>query len=106
MRSGVKPMTTLDLANFWNHIVMWLGQNIQGPMTLAAVIQAVAAVGGVLFFLIQLGAATEDRLYAHYMEICKLFMQNPELRPYFYLSGAQTEERRQELAPKVVLMCE
>jgi hypothetical protein len=81
--------STPDLANFWNHIVMWLGQNIQGPMALAAVIQAVAAVVGFLFIIIQLRAATQDRLYAHYLEICKLFMQNPELRPYCAKRRAQ-----------------
>jgi hypothetical protein len=108
-------MTMLDLANFWDHIVSWLGQNIQGPMTPAAAIQAAAAVVGFLIVIIQLRGATQDRLYAHYTEICKLFMQNPELRPYFYPSGAsaaeaatlvQTAEYKQKLAPKVAFMCE
>jgi hypothetical protein len=97
-------MTILDL------IVTWLGQNVRGPMTLAAVIQAVAAVLGFLFVIIQLRGATQDRLYAHYTEICKLFIQSPELRPYFYSSGADaaapTEECKQKLAPKVASMCE
>jgi hypothetical protein len=40
-------------------------------------------------------AATQDRMYAHYTEICKLFMAKPYLRPYFYdqavLSGPSQE---------------
>src|SRR5262245_52358913 len=28
--------------------------------------------------------ATQDQLYAHYMEVCKLFIDKPYLRPYFY----------------------
>jgi hypothetical protein len=76
------------IVDFWDDIVTWLGLTIQGPMTLAAVIQALAAVVGFLFITMQLRGATHDRLYAHYTEIVKLFMQYPELRPYFYESGA------------------
>jgi hypothetical protein len=100
----------------------WISQYVQGSMTLAAVIQAAAAVIGffvVIYQLFQLRrnlrGATQDRLYAHYMEICKLFMQNPELRPFFYRvdenvgtapATEQTEDSRQKLAPKVAFMCE
>jgi hypothetical protein len=108
-------MTIQDLANLWDHIVIWLSQHIQGPMTAAAVIQVVVAIVGFFLVIMQLRGATQDRLYAHYLEICKLFMQNPELRPYFYGSGAkadeagtleQTEACKQKLAPKVAFMCE
>ena len=42
------------------------------------------AIAGFLLVAHQLRAATQDRLYAHYNEICKLFMGNSELQPYFY----------------------
>jgi hypothetical protein len=100
----------------------WWSENIQGPMTLAAVIQAASAAIGffiVIYQLFQLRrslrGATQDRLYAHYTELCKLFMQNPELRPYFYrteansrevAAPAQTEGNMHDLAPKVAFMCE
>jgi hypothetical protein len=64
---------------------------IEGSVTWAAAIQAGAAVAGFAFIgyqILQLirniRGATQDRLYAHYTEICKLFMQKPYLRPYFY----------------------
>jgi hypothetical protein len=33
--------------------------------------------------------ATHDRLYAHYSDICKLFLEKPYLRPYFYENEAK-----------------
>jgi len=69
----------------------WWAINIQGDITLAAAVQAGAAIIGfivVIYQLIQVGrslqGATQDRLYAHYTEICKLFVGKPELRPFFY----------------------
>ena len=47
-------------------------------------VTAAGLVTGFIFFLLSQKAATQDRIYAHYTEICKLFMQNPQLRPYFY----------------------
>jgi len=104
------------------NIATWWGDNVQGTMTIAAVFQMAAAVIGFPFVIYQLlqlhknlQGATQDRLYAHYTEICKLFMQNPELRPYFYgrseVAGkAVTPDRAQEandsLTPKVAFMCE
>jgi hypothetical protein len=32
---------------------------------------------------------TQDSLYAHYGEICKLFLKKPYLRPYFYENEAK-----------------
>lgn len=59
--------------------------------TYAPVAQATASIFGFFFLILQVRqlirntqGATHDRLYAHYMEVCKLFMQKPELRPYFY----------------------
>jgi cold shock protein len=55
------------------------------------------------------------RLYAHYTEICKLFMQYPELRPYFYgrsevdaktVTREQVQECSDPPPPKVAFMCE
>jgi hypothetical protein len=110
------------LTSMWDNIMTWWGQNVQGPMTIAAVFQMlVAAIGFpvVIYQLIQLHknleGATQDRLYAHYTEICKLFMQNPELRPYFYgrvenaggtLRGEQARECNDSLSPKIAFMCE
>lgn len=64
---------------------------IDQPMTLAAAVQAFASVLAFLVIIFQLWmlirnirGATHDRIYAHYMEVCKLLMQKPYLRPYFY----------------------
>ncbi|MPR12567.1 hypothetical protein [Microvirga tunisiensis] len=68
-----------------------MDQYIGGQMTIAAIVQALAALIGFPVIMFQLyllrrniRGATQDRLYAHYMEICKLFMGKPHLRPYFY----------------------
>jgi hypothetical protein len=112
-----------DLTSVLDNIASWWGQNVQGTMTIAAVIQMVAAVIGFPVLIYQvlklrnnLEGATQDRLYAHYTEICKLFIQNPELRPYFYGRSEDagkivTRERAQECndnltAAKVAFMCE
>ena len=115
---NVQPVLT----SVWDSIASWWRQNVQGPMTIAAVIQMGAAVIGFLVLMYQvlklrnnLEGATQDRLYAHYTEICKLFMQNPGLRPYFYgrsedAGKTVTRERAQEsndnLTPKIAFMCE
>jgi hypothetical protein len=59
--------------------------------TWASVVQAVIGVLGFGFVFWQLTnlrrsiqGATQDRLYAHYTEICKLFLEKPYLRPFFY----------------------
>ena len=74
---------------------------VGGPMTIAALIQMLASIVGLPVLIYQvwklrnsLEGATQDRLYAHYTEICKLFIAHPELRPYFYeQSEAITPER-------------
>ena len=70
-------------------------------MTWAAALQAAASVMGFCFVGWQIAflrknirGATQDRLYAHYMEVCKLLFQNGHLRPYFY-----EDERVPELGP-------
>jgi hypothetical protein len=64
----------------------------------ATVVQATVSVVGFLFVLGQLKlvrlqlrlvrrnirGTTQDSLYAHYTEVCKLFLDKPDLRPYFY----------------------
>jgi hypothetical protein len=111
-----------DLASVLDNIASWWIQNVKGTMTIAAVIQMAASVIGFPVLIYQvlklrnnLEGATQDRLYAHYMEICKLFMQNPELRPYFYGrsedAGKTVAEKRAKdcndsLTPKVAFMCE
>ncbi|MGH6926319.1 MAG: hypothetical protein ACRED5_21530 [Propylenella sp.] len=64
---------------------------IGGEMTLAAVVQALASIAAFVFIIFQvtqinrsIKGATQDRVYAHYTEICKIFLQKPYLRPYFY----------------------
>ena len=64
---------------------------IGGEVTWAAAIQAAAAVIGFGVVIYQVAhlrknirGATQDRLYGHYTELCKLFMQHPHLYPYFY----------------------
>ena len=65
--------------------------DMSAPVPWTAIAQVLASVIGFFFVgyqLLLLGRNTrgsaQDRLYAHYMEVCKLFMQNPHLRPYFY----------------------
>lgn len=77
------------------------GQTIGGEMTWAAVVQAAASIIGFIFISVQLvhlirsiRGATQDRLYAQYTEICKLFLQNPHLRPYFYENKTLTDSER------------
>src|SRR6266849_437911 len=60
-------------------------------VTWAPVAQTVVAVVGFAFIIWQLIflrrevlGATQDGLYEHYSEICKLFLARPHLRPYFY----------------------
>ena len=76
----------------------------------AQTLAPVVAVVALFFVWLQLRAQTQDRIYAHYTEICKLFIQNPELQPYFYrLPKAAPPKRTEEdkkLAPKVDFMCE
>src|SRR5271170_6157502 len=62
-----------------------------GGVTWAAAIQAFAALGGIVFIAYQvtqlrknIRGATQDRLYAHYTELCKLILQKPYLYPYYY----------------------
>ena len=87
--------------------------SIGGQMTLAAVIQAVVSVIGFLTIMIQLRllrknlqGATQDRLYAHYTEICKLFMGKPHLRPYFYDQVPLLDSDKPELKAEVEFMSE
>jgi hypothetical protein len=34
---------------------------------------------------------TQDRLYTQYFDVCKIFMQKPYLRPYFYTRDVMTD---------------
>jgi hypothetical protein len=115
-----EPFMSQALTSVLDNIAIWWGQ-LHGP-TIAAVIQMVAAIIGfpvVIYQLVQLHknlqGGTQDRLYAHYTEICKLFMQHPELRPYFYgrsevdaktVKREQVQECSDSSPPKVAFMCE
>jgi hypothetical protein len=89
--------------------------DIGGEMTCAAVVQAAASIVGFGVLIYQVAhlrknirGATQDRLYAHYNEVCKLFMQRPELYPYFYedvkLSDSDSDVAR--LRVEINLACE
>ena len=95
---NVQPVLTSVLGDIK---ILWK-ENVQGTMALAAVVQMVAAIIGffVLFYQVlklrnNLEGATQDRLYAHYTEICKLFIGNPDLRPYFYERSEDASTRNQ-----------
>lgn len=86
--------------------------NMSAPVAWPAVAQVLASVIGFFFVgyqLFLLGRNTrgsaQDRLYAHYMEVCKLFMQNPHLRPYFYDNMPVPADDR-KLRAEVDVMCE
>ncbi len=88
---------------------------IGGQATWAAAVQALASLIGFIvigYQVIQLRknirGATQDRLYAHYNEVVKLFMQNPHLYPYFY-NGKQysnLEDNRENLRKEIDIMSE
>jgi hypothetical protein len=56
----------------------------------AVVVQAAASLAGFVLiwqlFLVRrnIRGTTQDSLYAHYTEVCRLFVDKPYLRPYFY----------------------
>ena len=86
--------------------------NLSGPVQWAAVVQILAYIFGfflvgyqVLLLVRNTRGSAQDRLYAHYMEVCKLFMQNPHLRPYFY-DGVAVPENDRKLRAEVDIMCE
>ena len=53
-------------------------------ISFAVISQLVVSLVGFIFIVKSLQGATEDRLYAHYNEVCKLLMTKPHLYPYFY----------------------
>lgn len=68
-----------------------LFSTLEGKVTLALTTQIFALLGGFASVAHQtveltkgIKGTTQDRLYAQYGEICKLFMEKPYLRPYFY----------------------
>lgn len=90
-------------------------QFIEWQATWAAAIQALASLIGFVvigYQVIQLRknirGATQDRIYAHYNEVIKLFMQNPHLYPYFY-KGKQysnLDNNRKNLREEIDIMSE
>jgi hypothetical protein len=79
----------------------------------AQVVQAGIALLGIGFIIYQIYhlresirhlrdsiyGTTQDSLYAHYMEINKLFMEHPHLRPYFYANARKPQPDKQTIAP-------
>jgi hypothetical protein len=89
--------------------------SIGGQVTWAAALQAAASIIGFLVIGYQvihlrknIRGATEDRLYAHYTEICKLFIQKPYLYPYFYDNQSLTGSlsNRENLHEEIAMMSE
>src|SRR5262249_52107878 len=92
-----------------------MGFGIGGQVTWAAAIQASASLIGFIvigYQVIQLRknilGATQDRLYAHYMEILKLFMEKPHLYSYFYNAKAYSklDDNRENLREEIDIMSE
>jgi hypothetical protein len=90
---------------------------IGGQVTWAAALQALASIIGfavigyqVIHLRKNIRGATQDRLYAHYTEICKSLMQKPHLYPYFYerktLSPASSLDTEENLRYEIDLMSE
>ena len=86
--------------------------DLSGSVSWAAAAQVLASVVGFMVVGYQIRllwrntrGATQDRLYGHYMEVCKLFMQNPHLRPFFY-ENMQVPDNDPKLRAEVDAMCE
>jgi hypothetical protein len=86
--------------------------DLSSPVQWTAAAQILVSVIGFFFVgrqVLLLGRNTrgsaQDRLYAHYTEVCKLFMQNPHLRPYFY-DNMPVPENDPKLRGEVDAMCE
>jgi len=83
-----------DLVAWWEQQLSWIGSKIIfDAIPVTSYIQALAAVIGfivVTYQVVQLRknirGATQDRLYAHYMEVCKMLMLKPHLYKFFYES--------------------
>ena len=58
--------------------------HLDSTVSVAVISQLVVSIIGFVFVIRSLQGATEDRLYAHYNDICKLLMTKPHLYPYFY----------------------
>lgn len=64
---------------------------IGGQMNLAEIVQAAISAIGFIFVIYQIihlirsiRGVTQDSLYTHYTEVCKIFLEKSYLRPYFY----------------------
>jgi len=82
---------------------------------LAEIIQAGASILGlaVIYFQIQhliknIQGTTQDNIYSHYNDICKMLLQQPHLRPYFYEGKAlaDTDPESETLRAEVDYMSE
>ena len=86
-----------------------------GQMNLTDIAQVLISVIGFVFVIYQvvhlirsIQGVTQDRLYAHYTEICKIFLEKPHLRPYFYEKKvcAETEACDAKLQAEIEAMSE
>lgn len=83
--------------------------------TWADVIQAIVAVvgfGAVIWQIRRLKRTvqgeTHGKLYTHYLEVNKLFLERPHLRPYFYEGNVLNEpdDNQPRLRQELDIMCE
>jgi hypothetical protein len=58
--------------------------HLDSTVSVVVISQLIVSIIGFVFVIRGLQGATEDRLYAHYNEVCKLLMTKPHLYPYFY----------------------
>ena len=84
-------------------------------VTWADALQAIASVIGFLIVIYQIRelrrvvqSDTHSKLYAHYLEVNKLLLQNSHLRPYFYDRKILEESdlNQPNLRQDVDMMCE
>jgi hypothetical protein len=80
-------------------------------------VQAIVSVVGFIVIIIQLRqlklslqSDTHSKLYTHYLEMIKLFLEKPELRPYFYegkaIQQSVPNHARTRQEQEVEVMCE
>jgi hypothetical protein len=85
------------------------------PVPWTSDVQAIASVVGFVVIIYQIRqlkravqSDTHSKLYSHYLEVTKLWLQKPQLRPYFY-EGKTLDESApnyQDMRREIDVMCE
>ena len=84
-------------------------------VTWTADVQAIASIVGFVVIIYQIRqlqraiqSDTHNKLYTHYLEVTKLLLQKPQLRPYFYGGKVldKTVPDQADIRQEIEVMCE